>query len=70
MNKCEFEMLTIYIPDNELTRKTQCVNQIDVICSQIEKAINGHNPEYIEFTPKGLRSSYRIDLCKDLQPMT
>ena len=39
LNKCGFEMPTIYIPDNELIRKTQCVN-IDAVCSQIEKAIN------------------------------
>ena len=40
LNKCGFEMPTIYIPDSELIRKTQCVNQIDAVCSQIEKAIN------------------------------
>lgn len=40
LNKCGFEMPTIYIPDNELIRKTQCVNQVSTVCSQIEKAIN------------------------------
>lgn len=40
LNKAGFEMPTIYIPDPELIRPTSCVNQIDVVCQQIEKAIN------------------------------
>jgi hypothetical protein len=40
LNKCGFEMPTIYIPDPNLIRATQCVNQIESVCVQIEKAIN------------------------------
>lgn len=40
LNKCGFDMPTIYIPDPNLIRATQCVNQIDTVCTQIEKAIN------------------------------
>ena len=40
LNKCGFEMPTIYIPDSNLIRTTQCTNQIESVCNQIEKAIN------------------------------
>lgn len=40
LNKAGFEMPTIYIPDPTLIRETQCVNEIDTVVNQIEKAIN------------------------------
>ncbi|XP_067857677.1 uncharacterized protein [Heptranchias perlo] len=38
LNKCGFDMPTIYIPDPN--RPTRCVNQIQEVCTTIEKAIN------------------------------
>jgi hypothetical protein len=40
LNKCGFEMPTIYIPDETIIRNTRCVNQIEGVCDQIEKSIN------------------------------
>lgn len=40
LNKCLFEMPTIYIPDERLIRPTKCENQIESVCQTIEKAIN------------------------------
>ncbi|RWS23177.1 hypothetical protein B4U80_08177, partial [Leptotrombidium deliense] len=40
LNKCGFEMPTIYVPDLPYTRPTRCVNQIETVCDQIEKTIN------------------------------
>lgn len=39
LNKCFFELPTIYIPDEKLIRPTNCTNQIESVCTQIEKAI-------------------------------
>ncbi|KAI4887427.1 hypothetical protein NFI96_023688, partial [Prochilodus magdalenae] len=38
LNKCGFEMPTIYIPNPQ--RPSRCVNQIDEVCETIEKSIN------------------------------
>ncbi|XP_068167941.1 uncharacterized protein si:dkey-98f17.5 [Antennarius striatus] len=38
LNKCGFEMPTIYIPN--LQKPSRCVNQIDGVCQTIEKTIN------------------------------
>ncbi|GAA6224793.1 uncharacterized protein LOC108878697 [Lates japonicus] len=38
LNKCGFEMPTIYIPNPQ--RPSRCVNQIDGVCQTIEKTIN------------------------------
>ncbi|XP_032898543.1 uncharacterized protein LOC116986884 [Amblyraja radiata] len=38
LNKCGFDMPTIYIPD--LDRPSRCVNQIQEVCATIEKTIN------------------------------
>ncbi|XP_036454354.1 uncharacterized protein si:dkey-98f17.5 [Colossoma macropomum] len=38
LNKCGFEMPTIYIPNPQ--RPSRCVNQIDGVCETIEKSIN------------------------------
>ncbi|XP_075875675.1 uncharacterized protein LOC142884100 [Nelusetta ayraudi] len=38
LNKCGFEMPTIYIPNPQKT--CRCVNQIDAVCQTIEKTIN------------------------------
>ncbi|XP_033828104.1 uncharacterized protein si:dkey-98f17.5 [Periophthalmus magnuspinnatus] len=38
LNKCGFEMPTIYIPNPQ--KPSRCVNQIDGVCQTIEKAIN------------------------------
>uniref|UniRef100_A0A672FD74 Uncharacterized LOC115397853 n=1 Tax=Salarias fasciatus TaxID=181472 RepID=A0A672FD74_SALFA len=38
LNKCGFEMPTIYIPNPQ--RPSRCVNQIDGVCETIEKTIN------------------------------
>ncbi|MEQ2285035.1 hypothetical protein AMECASPLE_027754 [Ameca splendens] len=38
LNKCGFEMPTIYIPNPQ--RPSRCVNQIDSVCQTIEKTIN------------------------------
>ncbi|XP_030647837.1 uncharacterized protein LOC115828070 [Chanos chanos] len=38
LNKCGFEMPTIYIPNPQ--RPSRCVNQIDEVCQTIEKTIN------------------------------
>lgn len=38
LNKCGFEMPTIYIPNPQ--KSSRCVNQIDGVCQTIEKAIN------------------------------
>ncbi|KAM8865633.1 uncharacterized protein ACB058_006821 [Synchiropus picturatus] len=38
LNKCGFEMPTIYIPNPE--KPSRCVNQIDSVCQTIEKTIN------------------------------
>ncbi|XP_067864721.1 uncharacterized protein [Heterodontus francisci] len=38
LNKCGFEMPTIYIPDPN--KPTRCVNQIQDVCTTIEKTIN------------------------------
>ncbi|XP_063754286.1 uncharacterized protein si:dkey-98f17.5 isoform X2 [Eleginops maclovinus] len=38
LNKCGFEMPTIYIPNPQ--KPSRCVNQIDVVCETIEKTIN------------------------------
>lgn len=40
LNKCGFDMPTIYIPNSSITRQTGCVNQIEDICHEIEKTIN------------------------------
>lgn len=40
LNRCLFEMPTIYIPDERLIRPTKCENQIETVCQTIEKAIN------------------------------
>jgi len=40
LNKCLFEMPTIYIPDEKIIRQTKCENQIELVCQTIEKAIN------------------------------
>lgn len=38
LNKCGFEMPTIYIPNPQ--KPSRCVNQIDGVCQTIEKTIN------------------------------
>ncbi|MBN3304285.1 EHD1 protein, partial [Amia calva] len=38
LNKCGFEMPTIYIPNPQ--KPSRCVNQIDTVCQTIEKTIN------------------------------
>ncbi|KAF7661984.1 hypothetical protein LDENG_00248900 [Lucifuga dentata] len=38
LNKCGFEMPTIYIPNPQ--KPSRCVNQIDRVCQTIEKTIN------------------------------
>ncbi|XP_071338945.1 EH domain-containing protein 2 [Trachinotus anak] len=38
LNKCGFEMPTIYIPNPQ--RPSRCVNEIDGVCQTIEKTIN------------------------------
>ncbi|RVE68211.1 hypothetical protein OJAV_G00089890 [Oryzias javanicus] len=38
LNKCGFEMPTIYIPNPQ--KPSRCVNQIDSVCQTIEKTIN------------------------------
>ncbi|KAM3868116.1 uncharacterized protein ACN63O_007814 [Diretmus argenteus] len=38
LNKCGFEMPTIYIPNPQ--KQSRCVNQIDGVCQTIEKTIN------------------------------
>ncbi|XP_062273566.1 uncharacterized protein si:dkey-98f17.5 [Scomber scombrus] len=38
LNKCGFEMPTIYIPNPQ--KPSRCVNQIDKVCQTIEKTIN------------------------------
>ncbi|XP_078087537.1 uncharacterized protein LOC144505303 isoform X2 [Mustelus asterias] len=38
LNKCGFDMPTIYIPDSN--KSTRCVNQIQEVCTTIEKTIN------------------------------
>uniref|UniRef100_T1J2L1 Dynamin N-terminal domain-containing protein n=1 Tax=Strigamia maritima TaxID=126957 RepID=T1J2L1_STRMM len=38
LNKCGFEMPTIYIPNSN--KATRCVNQIEAVCKDIEKTIN------------------------------
>ncbi|KAA0716864.1 hypothetical protein E1301_Tti016172 [Triplophysa tibetana] len=38
LNKCGFEMPTIYIPNPQ--KPSRCVNQIDEVCETIEKSIN------------------------------
>uniref|UniRef100_UPI00398EC962 uncharacterized protein isoform X3 n=1 Tax=Pristiophorus japonicus TaxID=55135 RepID=UPI00398EC962 len=38
LNKCGFDMPTIYIPDPN--KPTRCVNQIQEVCTTIEKTIN------------------------------
>ncbi|KAL2092279.1 hypothetical protein ACEWY4_012077 [Coilia grayii] len=38
LNKCGFEMPTIYIPNPQ--KPSRCVNQIDEVCQTIEKSIN------------------------------
>ncbi|XP_062899678.1 uncharacterized protein LOC134344201 isoform X1 [Mobula hypostoma] len=38
LNKCGFDMPTIYIPDPD--RPSRCVNQIQEVCATIEKTIN------------------------------
>ncbi|KAJ8415293.1 hypothetical protein AAFF_G00422730 [Aldrovandia affinis] len=38
LNKCGFEMPTIYIPNPQ--RPSRCENQIDAVCQTIEKTIN------------------------------
>uniref|UniRef100_A0A3Q3JNY2 G domain-containing protein n=1 Tax=Monopterus albus TaxID=43700 RepID=A0A3Q3JNY2_MONAL len=38
LNKCGFEMPTIYIPNPQ--KPSRCVNQIDAVCQTIEKTIN------------------------------
>ncbi|KAG9261993.1 hypothetical protein AMEX_G25614 [Astyanax mexicanus] len=38
LNKCGFEMPTIYIPNPQ--KQSRCVNQIDEVCETIEKTIN------------------------------
>ncbi|XP_020776628.1 uncharacterized protein si:dkey-98f17.5 isoform X1 [Boleophthalmus pectinirostris] len=38
LNKCGFEMPTIYIPNPQ--KPSRCVNQIDGVCQTIEKVIN------------------------------
>ncbi|XP_072520995.1 uncharacterized protein [Salminus brasiliensis] len=38
LNKCGFEMPTIYIPNPQ--KQSRCVNQIDEVCETIEKSIN------------------------------
>ncbi|KAJ3603696.1 hypothetical protein NHX12_028440 [Muraenolepis orangiensis] len=38
LNKCGFEMSTIYIPDPQ--KPSRCVNQIEGMCQTIEKTIN------------------------------
>ncbi|XP_046697540.1 EH domain-containing protein 1 isoform X2 [Silurus meridionalis] len=38
LNKCGFEMPTIYIPDPQ--KPSRCVNQIGEVCETIEKSIN------------------------------
>jgi hypothetical protein len=40
LNKCGFDMPTIYVPIPEVTKQTRCVNQIDEVCHDIEKTIN------------------------------
>ena len=40
LNKAGFEMPTIYIPDVKLIRETQCVNEIETVVEQVDKAIN------------------------------
>lgn len=39
LNKCFFELPTIFIPDEKIIRPTNCTNQIESVCTQIEKAI-------------------------------
>lgn len=38
LNKCGFEMPTIYIPNPQ--KPSRCINQIDEVCETIEKSIN------------------------------
>uniref|UniRef100_A0A673I5T4 Uncharacterized LOC107716539 n=1 Tax=Sinocyclocheilus rhinocerous TaxID=307959 RepID=A0A673I5T4_9TELE len=38
LNKCGFEMPTIYIPNHQ--NPSRCINQIDEVCETIEKSIN------------------------------
>lgn len=40
LNKCGFDMPTIYVPIHEVSKQTLCVNQIDEVCNDIEKTIN------------------------------
>lgn len=39
LTKCFFELPTIYIPDEKLIRPTNCTNEIETVCIQIEKTI-------------------------------
>ncbi|XP_051278921.1 uncharacterized protein si:dkey-98f17.5 [Dicentrarchus labrax] len=71
LNKCGFEMPTIYIPNPQ--KPSRCVNQIDGVCQTIEKTINQAVQKTLDQLEKDcdlIRSTISSRLEKDRTDVT